>query len=556
MSLATLRAEIAECREWELRLHGGSKETRDADAIPGLFAWILPAIMPVYGLLAWSRGAQFGSEGWVAIFPWWVFLCFDRLCPGPVPSEWEALRLPSRRARLLARLSFRAPWLLWLGACTFSWVVLLALRDHSESGLPPALLSAAILVAPFLAATFQAWFHVQAAAFGGQTAMAPLLATLLGMGLTSTGAVIAILKGSQDSVAYGVGSVLGVAGILILGVTVPSWRGLLRTAPGGSPGGRLGNLLRTAIVGMAGAVPVLATLAAVVVLRSARSPGGVHPVLDAVLLPASVLGTVLLLADALRLLALADVGVLSPPAQPGIFEGRERIRAALPGAATAGRGLAAAAWALYRGRWRNLRHPWLLFLPKLAWECRAPACGFIAMIAPVILSVEGTVQSALSLWLTAVFLLLVPSPLNLPASRRLHLLGADFTAVARHNLRWGTLLAVLPATLGGAFFLLFAGKLPARGIVGALLLCVGVLLLRQGPSAIETFHAVVPGRGPRIAVVVLATAGLIYGWGVDGPTSLLALGEITFLLAAVAVIRDLRDPEGAGRRLEAAAADD
>jgi len=553
---ASLRSEIAECREWELRLHGGSAEMQKTAAFPRRIEWLVPFIMPLYGLLAWQRGAKFDSEWWIAVIPWWWTIAWGRLFPRAAPTDWEALLLPSRRGWFLARWSFRVPALLWLGTCTLSWVVLLGIRDDPGYPGPSVPVGTALLLAPFLLGALESWLPLQSAAFGGQSALPPLLGSILGLGFVGGGTVVLVLKGIEDQVALGVAALGGILGGGVLLLSLPSWITILRSAPGDTPGARIRSLVWIAFAGTAGVVPAQTLCILLLEREHLLDAGGAHPIVDLVLLPSAILGTVLLAADSLRLVDLADLGVEPRAAAQSLFARAAGARTALPASSDAGRGNRAAAWALYRGRWRNLQHPWLVFLPKLFWECRAPACGFIAMIAPVILSLEGGLVRILSLWLTVVFLLVIPSPLHLPASRRLHLLGADFAAVARHNLLWGTLLAVLPGALGAAVFLLLPGKLPARAIVGALLLCVGVLLLRQGPSALETLGALLPGRWARVALVLLATGGLAVGWSMDGPTALLVLGEAVFVLAGAAVVRDLRDPEGAGRRLEAAAADD
>ncbi len=552
MSFATLRSEVAACRAWERSLHAGSAQTRAAAALPGRFDAFLPLVMPLYGLLGWATGMKFQSEWWAVVLPWWILLSTGRVIPRTAPTEWEALRLPSRRGWLLARWSLRLPWLLLLGLCTSAHHLLLAHRDvpHPE-GIRWALV-ASLLLAPLLVAALAAWFPLQERAFGGRSWVAPLFALVLVLILAAAAVAVYVRKESGPGDMPLVSGSLAVIAGLILFLTLPS-RATLRRGAARYSGGT--GILSTFVHGLSGMAAIApATVLAIssviprsVVVQPGDPLGGPFP---AILLAMTLVGIVVTAAHALRLVGTTDVGVEPRP------EVRvKRVTASVPARnhSLAGRGLRAAAWALYRGGWRTLQHPWLMFLPKLLWEFRAPVCGAVAVVAVVFGSTIGGFKGLLAPCLAMAFLAVIPAPLRLPASRRLHLLGGDFSAVAVHNLRWGILLAVIPAALGGALpFLLLGAEDPPPflAFAGAWGGAVAFLLLREGAGFID---ALIPDTG--WAVLTLATC-LLGGWMIDAPTTLGVAGTAMFALALRSTVREFRHPDLAGARFAAGAVDD
>ncbi|HEU4394052.1 MAG TPA: hypothetical protein VFS92_00690, partial [Planctomycetota bacterium] len=160
------------------------------------------------------------------------------------------------------------------------------------------------------------------------------------------------------------------------------------------------------------------------------------------------------------------------------------------------------------------------------------------------------------LWFAGLLLVIgVPFHLDLPESRRLHLLGADWAPLARHNLRWGVALSVLPATAGACAAMLLPFGTPAAW-AGAIAMVAGFTAIRTCVWSLDPiFDALPDGQAARLTPLgaVAATAfGYMY---LPEPTHLV-LAAAVFAVGAAGLVREWRDPEAAGRRLEGAASDD
>jgi hypothetical protein len=220
-----------------------------------------------------------------------------------------------------------------------------------------------------------------------------------------------------------------------------------------------------------------------------------------------------------------------------------------------GGSLLAASWALYRGKWRIAPQPLLTFLPRLVWHLRAPALGFGAAWVGWAAGEAGGWRMITFGWLAVVLLLLVPNHFELPASRRLHLLGADWSGVARHNLRTGLLTAALPVVLGACAAALLPRFTPVAGIA-AILAVAGFVAARATTGPLDLVIDPLPDGKAGLLVLAGLLGALVTGWFVAPAPTHLAFGIAVSALGAATVLRDLRDREGAGRRLEAAASDD
>lgn len=562
MSLAVFRSEVAECRAWIRRLDAGSPQTRAEAALPGWWEFGLPLVMPVYAGFVLATGSWDSEVGWwAAILPWWWLVAGGRLFAPGIPTEWESLRLPSRRAWIAARWSLRLPAHLWLGICTLLYALLLGLRETPRPESLCWTVALSLLLSPFLLTALVGWISVASRAFGGVSPLVPLIALSVAAAFfAGAGALLLYRRTSEALLASGL---LAAFGSVILLLGLPSLRRLLHL-PGGKPTlgrrlGRLGSLL----VGLLPIAAVAAQAALImgarfVVLRGETPRHWVFEVGPLILL---VSGTVVAALHTLHLLPSIDLG-----AEPTLAE--TPARAASSGGAKRspllpvypGGGLLRTAWSLYRGRWRLLQHPRLAFLPKLLWESRGIACGFIAVTATSVALGNGRALGTerfyglLFLWMAWLFAMVVPSPLALPASRRLHLLGADYADLARHNLRWGLFLAVLPAALGGSVLLLLPWEgVPLEARTGGLLALTAFLAFRQGPAVpwLNKDSSTAGGK----ATLGFSAAWVVL-WFLDAPLALLLGGAAAFLLALAAVARDLRDPEAAGRRFAGGAVDD
>ncbi|NUN53765.1 MAG: hypothetical protein HUU06_13415, partial [Planctomycetaceae bacterium] len=541
MSLAVFRSEVAECRAWIRRLDAGSPQTRAEAALPGWWEVVLPLLLPLYAGIALATEFRDSLEIWAALLPWWWLMTGGRLFAPGIPTEWEALLLPSRRSWMVGRWSLRFPALLWLGICTVLYALLLGLREtpRPESLCWPVALS--FLLSPFLLTALVGWISVASRAFGGVSPLVPLIALSVAAAFfAGAGALLLYRRTSEALLASGL---LAAFGSVILLLGLPSLRRLLHL-PGGKSTlrrrlGRLGSLL----VGLLPIAAVAAQAALImgarfVVLRGETPRHWVFEVGPLILL---VSGTVVAALHTLHLLPSIDLG-----AEPTLAE--TPARAASSGGAKRspllpvypGGGLLRTAWSLYRGRWRLLQHPRLVFLPKLLWEFRGVACGFIAVGAASAAGGMEWYYGLPALWMAGVFAMVVPSPLALPASRRLHLLGADYADLARYNLRWGLFLAVLPAALGGSVLLLLPWEgVPLEARTGGLLALTAFLACRQGPAVpwLNKDSSTAGGK----ATLGFSAAWVVL-WFLDAPLALLLGGAAAFLLALVAVARDLRDP--------------
>ncbi|HEU4394330.1 MAG TPA: hypothetical protein VFS92_02120, partial [Planctomycetota bacterium] len=374
MSAASIAREVAACRAWERRLAEGSPQTRLHAAMPRALERLLPLAMPAYGALAVGAGVKWDSEWWVYFIPWWWLLSWGRAFPRVLPTEWEALALPSRRAWLLGRLSLRVPALAWLGACTIAGLLLRGLRDVPDpEGLRWGVI-VALALAPALLAAVSAWHPLAERQFGTGMAHVAALAAVGGAASAIVGAILCVAAPADE---------MSVAGMILLGLgfvfaalAAPSFLRMVR-GPAGGPS-RLGTAIWIGFVGSLSVVTI-----ACLVFATLMSPHGLLvPTRDpwvaygSFAIPALVAAAILITAlDLWHRVEVAEVGL-----QPVTVAAARAKPVAPPKSRPAARGgsLLAAAWALYRGRWRVAPQPVLLFLPRLAWHLRAPIAGAAA----------------------------------------------------------------------------------------------------------------------------------------------------------------------------------
>ena len=551
MSAASLVREVAACRAWERRLAAGSPQTRLHAAMPGAFERLLPLVMPAYGALAVGMGVKWDAEWWLYFIPWWWLLSAKRAFPRVLPTEWETLALPSRRAWLIGRLSLRVPILAWLCFCTIAGLLLKGLRDVPDPEGVRWGVIVSLALAPALLAVVAAWHPFAERHFGGGMAQVAALTAVGGVACMVVGGIVLATSRSDGGVI--VGWVLLGLGFVLAALSAPSFLGLIRR-PGGGPS-RLGLLIWT---GFVGAVSVASI--ACLVFSTIGSPHSLlipdgDPWLPraSVLLPILVAATLLMTAlDLWHRVEVAEVGL-----QPvTVAAARAKPVAPPKSRATAkGGSLLAAAWALYRGRWRIAPLPLLTFVPRLIWHVRAPALGFGAAWVGWVAGYAGGWKTISFGWFAVVLLLLVPNHFELPSSRRLHLLGADWSGVARHNLRTGLLTAALPVLLGACAAALLPLFTPVAGI-GAILAVAGFMALRASTGPLDLVFDPLPDGKAGLLVLAVLLGALVTGWFVAPAETHLAFGIAVFVLGVATVLRDLRDREGAGRRLEGAASDD
>ncbi len=179
MSLATLWRDVAECRAWEKRLHAGSKETRKEAALPGWKEWVLPPLMLLFGVSAWQWGFTTSTFVFLAVFPVFSLLLSGRLFPPSLPTEWEALALPSRRAWQIARWSHRWPALLWFGACVLGFLYTAALREAPRPHAIRWSLAVVYLLLPPFFGVIVSWFIVMNRLISVPIRIVPLVSLLL-----------------------------------------------------------------------------------------------------------------------------------------------------------------------------------------------------------------------------------------------------------------------------------------------------------------------------------------------------------------------------------------
>ena len=271
----------------------------------------------------------------------------------------------------------------------------------------------------------------------------------------------------------------------------------------------------------------------------------------------AVLTSLLMAGDSLRLLSRVDL------VAPNRVTHRKRVvlagfpaRNSLPRLSFGG-GLRSTAWDLYRGKLRQLRFPWIQGPVRALWDCRALAYGFLGVM--LLASSQAEAGSLGAFYFGAIILgagLFLPSPLELPASRRLHLLGADLPEVARHNRRGGFYLAVVPVFLGGILVLQIpslVGRLGAPGIWSALLACTGSTLMAKAGAMRGISEAM-----DRAGWVVVTLVGVVAlsGWLVSPRLALTVIGPALFVAALAAFLLDLTAPRDDARELMEKAADD
>ena len=229
-----------------------------------------------------------------------------------------------------------------------------------------------------------------------------------------------------------------------------------------------------------------------------------------------------------------------------------------PGSRPVARGgsLLAASWALYRGRWRVAPHPVLFFLPRLLWHLRAPAGGAAAAVVCTMAAHLAGWHSALFLWMAGLLLVVgVPFHFDLPESRRLHLLGADWAPVAHHNLAWAVALSVIPATAGACA----AALLPIGttiGWTGAICMVAGFTAIRTCIWVLDSSWDALPDGRPGCLLPLAGIAAIAAGYRFAPEATHVAFGAAVLAIGVFGLYREWRDPEAAGRRVEAAASDD
>ena len=552
MSLALLRREVAECRAFERRLAAGSAETRAHAAMPGTIDRWLPLAMPIYGAIAMGMGVGGDAEWWVYVIPWWWLLSWGRAFPRTLPTEWEALALPSRRAWLIARLSLRIPMLAWLGACAIAGLLLRGLRDEPAPEELRWGVIASLAMAPGLLALVAAWFPFAERDLGGGMSQVAAFAAVGGVASVAAGGILLAYR--TESIG---GIVLVGMGAVFAALAAPSFFELVR-GPRSAPASIGTRFLRVVRIGFTGVV-ALGAIVSLLIASIMWKHGLVVPAGDprspwaSIGLPAFVAVAVLVVGlDLLHRVEAAEVG-LDPV--PGAAAKPRKVPAPRAPAAARRGSLLAASWAIYRGKWRVAPQPILLFLPRLLWHLRAPVLGCAAAAVGAAAGAAGGWSTLTVGWLAVVVLLFVPFHFDLPASRRLHLLGADWGAVARHNLRTGLAAAALPAVLGACAATLLPLFTPIAG-TGAIFFVAGFLAARASTGPLDLVFDPLPDGRAGCLVLSLPLGALVTGSFLAPAPTFLAFGAAVFAIGAATVLRDLRDPEGAGRRLEAGAADD